>query len=285
VSAQKFAQAWEKDPVHAVDMFVAGLGRIKDSGGNVVGTLSQLGITGTQNLNVLLRLSGAGDMLTKSIDQSNGAWEKNNALALEVEKRYQTTAAQIEIARNQLVDASIDIGTTLLPALAAVVSTGRDLIAFWAGSPRPAQDRGHRAGVADRGHRADRRCRPGRDPEDRGVQARCQRAGGRGLKTAGMRLSGMAGVLAGPWGLALAGGITALGIFAAKHEAAKREVDALAASLDQQTGAITENTRQQLLQEVATNGILDDARTLGLSLGAVTAAYMGNKDASPRCSR
>lgn len=59
----------------------------------------------------------------------------------------------------------------------------------------------------------------------------------------------------------------------------KARVDALAASLDEQTGALTENSREIAAKTLEDEGVLRNAETLGISLNAVTDAYLGNDDA------
>ena len=45
------------------------------------------------------------------------AWEENTALTAEAEQRYETTASQLKILRNRLVDAGIELGDKLTPIL------------------------------------------------------------------------------------------------------------------------------------------------------------------------
>lgn len=59
MSSKDFAAAFESDPVRAIDSLVKGLGKIKDEGGNVVETMTNLGIKGTEETGVILRLVGA----------------------------------------------------------------------------------------------------------------------------------------------------------------------------------------------------------------------------------
>lgn len=117
MSAQDFAQLWSESPIEAVDAFIAGLGRIKKSGGDVIGTLADLKIRGTEDRDVLLRLAGSGDMLSKSLDQSSQAWEKNSALFDEFGKKAGTTASEMQVAWNNVKDAGIELGATMLPIL------------------------------------------------------------------------------------------------------------------------------------------------------------------------
>lgn len=120
VSGKDFAEAFEKDPVRAVDMMVKGLGRVKDEGGNVVKTMSDLGIEGTEETGVILRLAGAGTLLADSLKLGDQAWKSNSALALEASKRYETTESKVKIAWNGIQDAAIDAGAVLLPVIRGV---------------------------------------------------------------------------------------------------------------------------------------------------------------------
>lgn len=137
MTAQDFADQWANDPIRAFDAFLQGLGRIKESGGNVVGTLDDLGIKGTQNLQVMLRLAGAGDMLTSTLDQSSSAWEQNTALTDEYGKRADTTAAQVQVAWNQIKDAAIESGSAILPVVAEAAGVVGDLATAFGGLPGP----------------------------------------------------------------------------------------------------------------------------------------------------
>lgn len=279
MTGAQFAQAFGSDPARALDAFFQGLGRVKDSGQDVIGTLSALGISGTQNLQVVLRLAGAGDMLTESLDLSAKAWDQNNALLKEAEKRYGTTESKVAIARNTLRDAAIDVGNGLLPVLATLGDTVAGLVRTWQDLPGPVKQTiivlGGLTGVVALFGGALMVA----VPKVAAFKTAVNELEAGALKTAGTKLMGLLGVLGGPWGIALAAGTTALGIFAAKHGEAAREVDALRSSLDEQTGAITENTRQWVVKKLLDEGVLSDARDLGLNLQTVTDAALGQTDA------
>lgn len=106
------------------------------------------------------------------------------------------------------------------------------------------------------------------------------RAGAIGAGTA-MRGFGRSATaaLGGPWGLALIAGSAALTYFMSKQEEATQKIDGLTASLNQQTGAITDNTREIVKQALEERGLLKEADRLGLSLSTVTDAALGNADA------
>lgn len=70
---------------------------------------------------------------------------------------------------------------------------------------------------------------------------------GQGLRMAG---SGLMSALGGPWGAGLALAGAAIGLFAAEQAEAKAEVDGLAASLNQQTGAFTAASEKLMVTKV-----------------------------------
>ncbi|MCW2132882.1 phage tail tape measure protein [Arthrobacter sp. VKM Ac-2550] len=140
MSASEFATAFENDPVRATDTMIKGLNGIKESGGNVIETMSDLGIKGTEETSVILRLAGAGDLLTESLDLGAKAWEENSALAEEAQKRYETTEAKIQVAWNGIKDAAIDAGAVMLPVVQGVAEAVSGLAAGFGSLPNPVQD-------------------------------------------------------------------------------------------------------------------------------------------------
>jgi TP901 family phage tail tape measure protein len=278
-TASEFASAWSDDPVRALDLFIQGMASSRAEGRNLIGELEDLGLKGTQNMQVLLRLAGAGSELTDALDLSAQAWSDNTALIEEAEKRYETTESKIKMARNQLRDSAIDIGAVVLPALAELLQFGGDLARTWSDLPGPLRDTIVVLGVLTAGVAVFGGAAMIAVPKIAAFKVAVDGLSAGALKTVGTRAMGVAGVLAGPWGLALAGGITALTIFAAKHGEAAREVDALKATLDAQTGAITDNSTEWAIKKLSDEGALDAAKQLGLDLGMITDAALGNKDA------
>lgn len=279
MTGEEFATAFGEDPIQAFNAFIQGLGRIRDSGGNVVNALSAVKITGTQNLQVLLRLAGAGDGLTESLDRANEAWVENVALQEEAAKRYATSEAKFDIAMNSLRDNAIDIGGTVLPAVAALADSVTDLATFFGDLPGPVK-----ATITILAVLAASAALAGGAflvavPKVHAFKVAVDGLQAGALKTAGTRMLGLGSILMGPWGIALAAGATALTIFAAKQGDAARSVDALKATLDEQTGAITDNSREWAIKELSDSGALQAAKDLGLNLGLVTDAALGNKDA------
>lgn len=120
MSASKFRQQWNSNAGLAMTQFLEGLKRLSDSGVDVKARLEDLGLSGTRLRDVLMRASGAGDLLREALGLGSKAWRENNALQIEAEKRYATTEAQFQKLKNALFAMGIVIGSVLLPPLAKV---------------------------------------------------------------------------------------------------------------------------------------------------------------------
>jgi hypothetical protein len=91
-----------------------------------------------------------------------------------------------------------------------------------------------------------------------------------------------------PWGpVGVAAGVltVAIGVFAAKQAEARQRVEELSETLDQQTGALTENTRAWVAHKLEQDGVLERAERLGLDLATVTDAVMGDSAAVAELNR
>lgn len=95
-------------------------------------------------------------------------------------------------------------------------------------------------------------------------------------------LSGVVGALGGPWMVALTAGVGLLGVFAQRHQAAVAAEQELRGTLDQTTGAITNETRAMVAKNLQDQGALDAARQLRLNLADVTNAALGNAEAQAK---
>lgn len=137
VSAEQFASKWKSDPGAALAMFVEGLANAEAQGMSTLGVLESLGITEVRMRDALLRSASASDQFTAAMKTGNAAFEENAALTAEAEKRYKTTAAQLSMMKNSVVDAAISIGETFLPVLEAGAEKIAGLADFIGGLPEP----------------------------------------------------------------------------------------------------------------------------------------------------
>lgn len=138
-SAAEFARAFREDPEMAIELFIAGLDRMNLSGQSTTQVFKDLELNDERLKRSLLSTAGAGELLTEQLELGRQAWEENTALQTEAEKRYATTAAQMEILRNKASDLGITAGNFLLPAINGVVGGLDGMADGLASLPTPLQ--------------------------------------------------------------------------------------------------------------------------------------------------
>lgn len=127
-SVADFSAAWKSDAATAFDSVVIGLNKIYKEGGNVIQTLDEMGFTEIRVTDAMSRLATSGTVLTDSLHHARSAWEDNNALQKEAERRYATSESQLKLLGNQANVVAIQFGQVMLPALQDVVDGARDLL-------------------------------------------------------------------------------------------------------------------------------------------------------------
>lgn len=274
LSAEEFTKTWRADPGAAFVAFVEGLGA---QGQDAISVLEQLGLTDTRLVQSFLALSGAGDILRRSIELGSQAWDENTALTEEAGKRFETTASKVQLAKNELNDVAISFGSVLLPAIVAVAEQVATFASFIGDLPGPIQ-----AIVVVLGAAAAAMLLLGgatilllpRIEQTREAMFRLTKQTGimRGALTLGARAIT-------PWTLGLTAATIGIGIWINAHQEAKRRVDELTDAIEADTGALGENTRTVIINRLATTGLLEIARDLGIALPTVTDAALGNADA------
>lgn len=96
------------------------------------------------------------------------------------------------------------------------------------------------------------------------------------------KLGAVTSFLGGPWGLALAAAAGGLLYFAKQAGDSKGRVDSLTEALKANAGAVGDNARELLANELQQRGAFEQAKLLGISLADVTAAATGQGDALAR---
>lgn len=137
MTADEFRQAYEQDAAQAITSFIAGLGRMQAQGQDVFATLDQLGFSEIRLRDALLRLASSGDLVTRSLETSARAWDENLALTEEAERRYETAAARVEMARNQINEFAIEMGAIFLPVVAETADAVAGFTGWLADLPDP----------------------------------------------------------------------------------------------------------------------------------------------------
>ena len=114
-TTKEFAEGWKNDASGTFKDFVDGLSKSKD----LVGTLKNLGFDNIRDLQALQKLAGPQgiQLLNDALQRSNNAWSENTALVNEFENKAGTTASQIQVMKNNLVEAGRSLGETFLPTI------------------------------------------------------------------------------------------------------------------------------------------------------------------------
>jgi TP901 family phage tail tape measure protein len=121
MSVTEFADLVRTQPAQAVLAFFEGLEKVRESGGNVIPILKQLGIDARRETDVVLRLTTGVGSLSRALDEGSSYWEQNNALLRASDIYFNTTAGRAKVMANTARDLGIEIGDTLLPALNGLI--------------------------------------------------------------------------------------------------------------------------------------------------------------------
>lgn len=115
-SSEEFAQQWKTDASGAFQTFLTGLSKSEDQ----IATLGELGFNNIRDIQALQRLASEKgiQLVTDALRRANSAWEENIALQKEADAKAETTAGQIQITKNNLVEAGRSIGEAFLPMIA-----------------------------------------------------------------------------------------------------------------------------------------------------------------------
>lgn len=120
-TASEFASQFRTDAAGAVVDFIEGLGKLDEQGKSLFGTLEQLGFADIRVRDALLRASGAGDLMRRSLEIGSTAFRENTALTDEASKFYDRLAGRLGALRNKIGNVAAEFGDTLRPAIDAAI--------------------------------------------------------------------------------------------------------------------------------------------------------------------
>ena len=112
-SAEEFKEQWNTDSSGAFNGLLKGL----QSAENLTLALDDLGINNTQDIQAMMALVNGYDLVTESVNRSNTAYKENTALQEEFDRKAETTASQLSVTKNNIVEAARSIGETMLPSI------------------------------------------------------------------------------------------------------------------------------------------------------------------------
>lgn len=124
MSSEQFSDAWQKEPINAIQAFIAGLGDLDSQGESATQVLEELGLSGIRQSNMLKSLALASETLAGTLATADQAWRENTELAETAAAKYDTTEAKMQLAANAANNLKIAVGDQLTPALGILADIG-----------------------------------------------------------------------------------------------------------------------------------------------------------------
>ena len=115
-SAKEFKEQWNTDSSGAFNGLLKGL----QSAENLTLALDDLGINNTQDIQAMMTLVNGYDLVTESVNRSNTAYKANTALQEEFDRKAETTASKLSVAKNNVVEIARSFGDLMLPTIVDV---------------------------------------------------------------------------------------------------------------------------------------------------------------------
>lgn len=125
-TTEEFKNLFDSSPAEAIDAFIKGLQNADGAGENAISMLQDMGFTEVRLRDSLLRLANSEAGITEAVTRSNTAWNENIALQNEFNAKNETTASQLSVTKNNIVEAARSIGETMLPSIKDASTTVAD---------------------------------------------------------------------------------------------------------------------------------------------------------------
>ena len=110
ITTVEFQNMMKNNPAEAVSKFLQELGNTEKQGKSTIAILEEMDIKNAGLRDMLLRASGAGEVLTDALETGTKAWNENTALTVEAETKYKTLASQLKITWSNVIDLAITVG-------------------------------------------------------------------------------------------------------------------------------------------------------------------------------
>ena len=128
ITAEEFSDLFAQDATEATLVFLEGLNKMSEGGGNVHAVLEELGFDNVRIRDALLRASSASDLFREAVELGNKAWEENIALTHEAELRFKTLKSEIQFLKNNFFQMKVAIGEALSPTLKVLIDQTEEII-------------------------------------------------------------------------------------------------------------------------------------------------------------
>ena len=112
-TAEQFKEDWNNSAINTIMDLFDSLGESD----NLAQSVNDLGITEIRQRDAVMRLANAHNQLREAVTMGNTAWQENTALQNEFDAKAETTASQIAVTKNNVVEAARSFGETMLPSI------------------------------------------------------------------------------------------------------------------------------------------------------------------------
>jgi len=126
ITVPQFKKLYAKDATSAVTQFLAKLGKLDRFKASAV--LKKAGITNIRDINAILLLSQNTGELTRQLNLSTDAYNKNTELAEVSARRFDTLKNKLATLRNLFFDSAVTVAEGFTPALGRAADKIRALI-------------------------------------------------------------------------------------------------------------------------------------------------------------
>ena len=137
---KEITDMWEANPNEFFVRFLEGLGKVEKEGGSMTATLNDLGLSAVRQMNGLNALVANTDKLRDAERTASKAYKEGNALQVEADKRYGTTASKIQQMKEKVDNLALEFGDNLLPILEKALGVLDKAVAWFSSLDEEAQE-------------------------------------------------------------------------------------------------------------------------------------------------
>lgn len=137
---KEITDMWEANPNEFFMRFLEGLTKVEKEGGSMTATLNELGLSAVRQMNGLNALVANTDKLRDAERTASQAYKEGNALQVEANKRYGTTASKIQQMKERVDNLALEFGDNLLPILEKALGVLDKAVAWFSSLDEEAQE-------------------------------------------------------------------------------------------------------------------------------------------------
>jgi len=137
---KEITDMWEANPNEFFMRFLEGLNKVEKEGGSMTATLNELGLSAVRQMNGLNALVANTDKLRDAERTASKAYKEGNALQVEADKRYGTTASKIQQMKEKVNNLALEFGDNLMPILEKALGVLDKAVAWFSSLDEEAQE-------------------------------------------------------------------------------------------------------------------------------------------------